>query len=313
MEKEMIFPSPLQKGDLIAIIAPASVIRPEYVEKGRAQLEAAGFRVVVAPHVPGPSDGSYASSLQNRLEDLLAVLEDEEVKAVMCARGGYGCVQLLPYIPEETVRRNPKWLIGYSDISALHAFWYHCGVASIHGPMLKHLSEHTIDDSYSRILLKLLTESGPYTFHRPRGSLDRPGTGSGRLAGGNFAVLDGLSGTPFDIFDLHPGEEAVLFFEDIAEPIYKIDRMLTRLYLSGTLSTARGLIFGSFTEYQPDNNFNSPEEMISQRLIQWGISDIPVIFGFTVGHTRENTSFVEGASATITVGEDSDVITFFKS
>lgn len=313
MKRETIYPTPLKEGDLIAIVAPATSIKPEYVEGGKRVLESLGFRVAVAPHVSGPADGSYAASQKHRLDDLLAAIQDEEVKAIMCARGGYGCVQLLPYIPEEAVRCNPKWIIGYSDVSALHAFWHHCGVASLHAPMLKHLSVYGAEDFYSRCLLDALTQPGPFHYTLKLNTLSLPGKAEGRLLGGNFAVLDGLAATPFDIFAIGKDEDVILFFEDIAEPIYKIDRMLTRLYLAGTLSKVKGLIFGSFTEYKADNNFPTIEVMIADRLRRWGITSVPVAFGFPTGHTCENIALIEGSRVSMSVAGETGEFIFHKS
>lgn len=314
MKREIIFPRPLQPGDRIAIISPATTVKREYVEGGKALLERTGFEVNIAPHALGPSAGSYAASDQNRTLDLLTVISDPEIRAIYCARGGYGCIHLLPHIPEESVRMNPKWMIGFSDVSALHAFWHHCGVASIHGPMVKHLTELSDTDPCSRMLLDILTGKGSdhedYTIKVKPHPLDITGKATGRIIGGNLAVLDGLAATPFDLLNVKEGEDTILFIEDIAEPIYKVERMLTRLYLSGTLSRVKGLIVGQFTEYKPDSNFQSMEEMISTRLYQWRIQGIPVKFGFPAGHTDENMPIVEGAMANLNVETGQSVLSY---
>lgn len=303
MEKEIIYPPLLQEGDLIAIISPATTVKAEYVAGGKAFLESRGFRVVIGPHALGPEHGSYAASDEERLADFLVALQDPDVKAIYCARGGYGCVHLLSHIPGEMVIRNPKWMIGFSDVSALHAFWHSCGVASLHAPMVKHITESGGDDACTKMLLDILTTEISPVYRQEYDSRSICGYAEGQLIGGNLAVLDGLAATPFDMLDVKKDEDVILFIEDIAEPIYKVERMLTRLYLAGTLNRLKGLVIGRFTEYRPDRNFNTVEEMITARLQQWGIRGIPVWFGFPVGHTDNNMPLIIGAKASLHINE----------
>lgn len=299
--EQMTYPPLLRPGDSIAIIAPATIVKKEYVDGAAEFLLRQGFNPLVMPHACGEPDGTYASSLKHRLDDFLTAWTMPEVKAVLCARGGYGAAHLLPHIPEEVIRLNPKWLIGFSDISALHALTLKNNMASIHGPMAKHLTLEGDDNIYSELLLKAITSSDDTVIRWQSSPLDRQGECRGRIVGGNFAVLSGLAGTPFDVFKLSLSEDIILFLEDIAEPIYKVDRMLTGLYLSGTLSRLKGLLFGEFTEYKGDANFPTVEDMICQRLWEWNVSDIPVAFHFPVGHVSDNYPVVEGAMATLSV------------
>lgn len=301
----MIYPSRLRQGDGIAIVSPASTVKEEYIDGAARLLSEAGYRPVVMPHAKGPASGSYAASEEGRTSDLLAALTDPGIKAILCARGGYGCVHLLPHIPPATVRANPKWLIGYSDVSALHALWLKSGVASIHGPMAKHLSEEGRSHHATAHLLRLLSESPEMDYRSEANPYNRTGQATGRLAGGNLAVLNGLSATEFDILGSNDDKDGrIIFVEDISEPIYAVERMLTRLWLSGALKRARGLIFGRFTEYRPDRNFKSMEEMADSFLRRAGISDIPVVFGFPTGHVADNLPLVEGAMVALTAGPD---------
>lgn len=308
----MIYPPALSPGDTIAIVSPATTIKPEYVAEAARRLEEAGFRVAIAPHALGPASGTYAASDTSRTADFLAALQDPEVKAILCARGGYGCVHLLPALPHEAVVSSPKWLIGFSDVSALHAFWQHCGVASIHASMAKHLTEYSLDETCNASLLSILTSPAGASFciEAPAHPLNTFGEAEGLLRGGNLAVLDGLAGTPFDILKVAEGEDVILFIEDIAEPIYKVERMLTRLYLSGTLSRLRGLVVGRFTEYSPDANFSDMESMIRSRLCQWGLRSLPVGFGFPIGHISDNRPIVEGSRARLVVTETNSTLEF---
>lgn len=300
----MIFPPILVPGDKIAIISPASVVKAEYVEGGKYFFENEGFDVIVSQHALGETDGSYAATHEARLTDLLAALEDPEIRAIVCSRGGYGCIHLLPHIPADAMLHFPKWIIGFSDISALHAFSLRTGVASLHAPMTKHLTLHGAEDPCSRYLIKILTSNDPIVYKTEANHLNTVGNAKGILVGGNFAVLNGLAATPFDILSVNGETDAILFLEDIAEPIYKVDRMLTRLYLAGTLSRLKALIVGQFTEYSADRNFSSMEEMIRTRLDQWHLHSLPVAFGFPVGHCDNNLPLIEGAMADLHISDN---------
>ena len=298
---KMIFPESLKKGDVVAMVSPATMVKEEYVKGGAAFLEKMGFIPRLMPGVSGPADGSFASSREQRLTDIREALRDPEVKAIFCARGGYGCVHLISEIPMEEVRSNPKWIIGFSDISALHALWFKSGVASLHAPMAKHLTIEPADDVSTTHLFKILTEGAEMDYEVEPHPFNRLGHAEGILRGGNLAVLNGLASTPFDLLDVEEGEDVILFIEDISEAIYAVERMLTRLYLSGSLSRLKGLIVGQFTEYRPDLNHESMEGMIEALLRRYGINDIPVAFNFPVGHVQLNYPMIEGARVMLEV------------
>lgn len=300
---DIIIPAPLKRGDKVAIISPSTEVKEEYVDGASAWFETQGYNPLIAPHAKGPAAGSYASEFRHRLDDLLSAFQNPEVKAIMCARGGYGAVHLLPYIPAEVVRLNPKWIIGFSDISALHAFMVSNGVASLHAPMGKHLTIEEPANASTLHLANILAKGEPVVYDLPTDPRSICGTARGRLFGGNLAVLNGLAATPYDILSRPLHEDAILFIEDISEKIYAVERMLWRLYLSGALSKVKGLIIGSFTDYPSDRNFPSMEEMIAARLKEWHIDGIPVAYGFPCGHTPENLPLIEGAEVLFAVDE----------
>lgn len=300
----MIRPPKLRDGDVVAIVSPASVVRREFVEGAVQRLRDLGLEVTVMPHAVDSQCGSFASQTAERAADLLAAWRNPDVKAILCARGGYGCVHLLPYFKAEELKGNPKWLIGFSDVSALHAMLYRAGVMSLHSPMAKHLALEPEDDEATGWLMRLLTKDIGIDYGLDSHPLNRQGEAQGILRGGNMAVLDGLSATPYNILNVSPDEEVILFIEDIAEPLYKIDRMLWRLKLNGTLDNIKGLIVGQFTEYKPDANWPDAETLISTRLKEWGLAELPVAFDFPVGHVTRNLPLIEGATATLTVTPD---------
>lgn len=298
----MIFPKALQPGDTIAIISPSSTVKPEYIAGAERILRAEGFGTKVMHHAGGPADGSYASTEDARLSDFREAWTDPEVRAILCARGGYGAVHLLDKIGYEELSADPKWLIGFSDISALHARLNVSGIASIHGPMAKHLTENEGKDIASFALLKMLRDpshSMDYTIEPHK--FNRPGCAEGELRGGNLAVLSHLINTPYDI--LTPGihDNLILFIEDIGEAIYATERMLWQLHLSGALKRCKGLLVGSFTETRADKNFADTASMIDARLRQWGADSMPVAFGVPVGHTNHNLPLIEGARVRLEV------------
>lgn len=297
-EKEILFPPSLESGDKIAILSPSSPVKEEYIDGAYAFLQAQGFTPVVMTYAKGPSSGSYASEAENRLRDFFKAWDDPTIKAVLCSRGGYGAVHLLRHIDPLRLRHSPKWLIGYSDISALHAALLRAGVASIHGPMAKHLTEEGADEA-TNYLLRILRGDFPVAYHIEANPKNRFGEAKGILAGGNLAVLHGLAGTCFDIIS----EETVLFIEDISEAIYAVERMLYRILLSGGFEKIKGLIVGRFTEYRADKNYETMEEMISGFIVREGLTHLPVAFNFPVGHVKENYPLIEGAEVTLTVNE----------
>ena len=293
--EQIIFPSPLTKGDKIAIISPASHILPDYVDGACNAITQMGFQPVVSTHCKGQC-GGYSGTIEQRLADFLEALHNPEVKAILCSRGGYGVVHLLEYLSADDIAENAKWLIGFSDISALHAAMVASGVASIHASMAKHLTQFGVDDEATVALFNILQGKLP-TYQTPSHPFNKPGTATGTLTGGNMAVLCGLLDTEFDL--LSRGD--ILFIEDVGEEVYKIERMLYNLRLSGVLPMIKGLIVGRFTDYRnPDGNGDSMEQMVKRMVEPY---DIPVAFDFPVGHVDENMPLIEGAQVTLTVAD----------
>ena len=293
--EQIIFPSPLTKGDKIAIISPASHILPDYVDGACNAIAQMGFQPVVSTHCKGQC-GGYSGTIEQRLADFLEALHNPEVKAILCSRGGYGVAHLLEYLSADDIAENAKWLIGFSDISALHAAMVASGVASIHASMAKHLTQFGVDDEATVALFNILQGKLP-TYQTPSHAFNKPGTATGTLTGGNMAVLCGLLDTDFDL--LSRGD--ILFIEDVGEEVYKIERMLYNLRLSGVLPMIKGLIVGRFTDYRnPDGNGDSMEQMVKRMVEPY---DIPVAFDFPVGHVDENMPLIEGAQVTLTVAD----------
>ena len=291
----MIYPRPLQPGDAIAILSPASAIKNELIDSACATLRSWGFRPVVCAHSKGKW-GSYSGTVEERLADIHDALADPSVRAILCARGGYGVVHLLEHFEPGLWSRDPKWVMGFSDISAFHAAVAMDGVASIHSPMCKHLTEHP-DDEASCSLRAILTGTMPdYTVDAD--PHNRKGEAEGQIYGGNIAVLSGLLSTKYNLLR----KDHILFIEDIDEEIYSIERMLYHLRLSGVLESTRALIVGQFTDYKhPSKDFDNMYDMVERMVADYSF---PVAYNFPVGHVDYNLPIVEGANARLTVGDD---------
>lgn len=302
MAFEIFMPDALEKGDKIALVSPASAVKEEYVYGAVGRIVEYGYEPVIMPHAIGHEDGNFASAKSSRLLDLFDALENPEFKAILCTRGGYGCCQLLGNFSFGMISRNPKWIIGFSDISALHAMWLRSAVGSVHGPMTKHLSQMPADDPCTRALFNLLENGGRFDYTFESHPYNREGYAKGVLRGGNLAVLNDLASTPYDILSSQDAGEVILFIEDINEPIYKVNRILWRLFYAGVFMWVKGIIFGRFSDYYPDKNYGTMEDMI-KTFIDHSIMpfDLPVVYDFPVGHCDLNYPLTEGARVELEV------------
>ena len=292
----MIYPRPLKQGDSVAIVS----IDAKLVDGACPTLEAWGFRPVVGSCCKGEC-GSFSGTVGQRLGDLRAALENPDVRAVLCSRGGYGVVQMIEHFRDSMWNNDPKWLIGFSDISALHAVSVHAGVVSVHASMCKLLTEHP-DCQCSHTLHDILTGKLP-DYEVAGDERNREGNVSGTVTGGNLAVLSGLISTPYDLLK----KDHILFIEDISEAIYRVERMLYTLRLNGTLARTKALIVGQFTDYKPSVDHQCMYDMIEKMVADY---DFPVAYNFPVGHVDYNLPILEGAQADLTVTKDKVRLTF---
>ncbi|MDE6431695.1 MAG: LD-carboxypeptidase [Duncaniella sp.] len=295
----VLTPRPLRRGDRIAIVSPAGIIKPQVVYNCLPILADRGWIPYVGLNTFN-REGTYAGTDDERYEDLEAALLDPDTRAILCARGGYGAVHLLERLDKLPLRDDPKWVVGYSDISALHALMTRKGIKSIHAPMTKHIAENFGRDDDSLLLFSELEGATP-DIEVEGHWLNRPGHAEGLLVGGNLAVISALVSTPFDV--IRPGR--ILFIEDIAEPIYKVERILYTLLLSGALSSLAGLIVGQFTDYAPDRNSQTMEEMISRMVAPFGF---PVAYGFPVGHVDHNVPMICSSTVRLDVTLNSSTL-----
>lgn len=307
----MIYPPPLTQGDTIAFISPAGRVDRRLVLEAARHIEAIGFKVRIMPHAFGPANGSYSAIAEERLQDFIEAWTDPDVGAVICSRGGYGCVHLLDKISDSLLLSSPKWLVGFSDVSALHARLFKAGIASVHGSMARYIAR---EEGTLSALLDILCASKPqmqysYTFNCPP-RLNSV-TVRGTLVGGNLAVLSHLICTPFDPFT---GPNNIIFIEDISEAIYATERMLWQLHLSGVLARAKALVIGQFTDSQPDENYPDTRTMIAHRLQEWGYAArVPVLYGLSIGHIPDNIPLIHGADVEISIDNNQVTLKSFNN
>ena len=305
-QQRIVMPVPLKTGDTIAVISPSSVPDSATVAKGCATLRSWGYMPVVGAHALNSYHG-FAGTADERAADLLWALRETSVKAIICSRGGDGAVQVLQRIPLKEFRDHPKWVMGFSDVTALHSAEVAAGVMSIHSSMCDGIAMRGERDSVNMILRKLLQGELP-TYQAPAHPLNQQGEATGILVGGNFSVFCGLAGSEYDFLN-RADEGLILFIEDTDESMTKVDRMLHQLEIRGVLSKLNGIIVGHFSKYKsPENGFADMYEMLHEYLQHY---HIPVCYDFPVGHhSGKNYPMVEGCRINLKVGQDGTLIQF---
>jgi len=281
---EPLSPQPLHIGDTIGIFFPGGPIRDiQRFDDGIKVLENLGFTTHCRPDIPHSS--SYlANSDSSRLQEFHDIWKNPDVQAVMAGRGGYGCLRLLDQLDYALIKSHPKYLIGFSDITTLHAAIHHeTGLISLHGPVVTSLA--TSDAQSRNRFFNTLTST---TFPAiPLGDtiVLRNGNARGRLTGGNLTTLCHLLATPFN----PSWDKTILLLEDVGESAYRLDRMLTQLKLAGQLSGVKGIILGTFKDC-------GKEEDIWERMLEV-TEDIPVWGNFPIGHGTANFTLPLGVTA----------------
>ncbi len=283
----MRVPAALKPGDTIGVVAPAGHFDREKLEKGVTVLEKMGFQV----HVP---DGLFekqdylAGPDTHRAELVNTFFRDRKVKAIICARGGFGSIRTLSHIDFDIVRKQPKIFIGFSDISALlSVFTSTCHLVCFHGPMVTTLAD---SDQGSRDAMIQALTSGKKLKITPRNGLTlKSGTAAGKVSGGNLTTLCHLVGTPFE-----PSfKDHILILEDIDEARYKIDRMLIQMKLAGCFDGLAGLVMGAFKNC---GNIEAIYKVVERVFRE---DDFPILAGYDIGHGRRNTTLPLGLRATL--------------
>jgi muramoyltetrapeptide carboxypeptidase len=294
-------PPYLKKGDKIAITCPAKKL-PNPMTDAIALLQSWGLEVVLGDTV-NASFHQFAGNDELRAADLQRFIDDDSIKAIVAARGGYGTVRMIDKVDFSRFTQNPKWLIGFSDITVLHAHLFtNYGAQTIHGQMpvnIPDASKHSIDTLRRALFGEEL--SYDFTTH----NINKPGNAEGILIGGNLSLLVAISGSVSDL----DYTDKVLFIEDVGEYLYSVDRMLRMLDRAGKLKNLAGLVVGGFTDIK-DNDipFGQTVPQIVIDIVKG--YDYPVCFDFPAGHIPDNNSLVLGRKVTLKVDEQQAKLRF---
>ena len=300
---ECTAPAFLKKGDKVALVSPSYTTPDSNIQKTADVLKEWGFKPVIGKNVDKLAAGKYAGTAEERADDIIEALKDTSIKAILANRGGYGTIQLADLIEPKLIKDNPKWLIGYSDITTLHAMQTKAGVMSIHGTMSASIAKTGGTDDNSTILRDLLKGQVP-TYKVAKHKYNQKGKAEGILVGGNMATFVPLVGSDVDVFQK---DGIILFMEEIGENLRNIDRMFNSIELHGVMENVKGVILGEFVDSGTDLDYESAEEMLSQYLKKY---DIPVLCGFPAGHDDVNLPIVMGARVKIDVGDKGSTVTF---
>lgn len=283
----MIIPPYLKPGDTVGIVATARKISREEVEPAAKMLQHFGFKVTYASNLFSENN-QFAGSDEERAADLMQMIDNTDVKAILCARGGYGTARILPYLDYSAIVRNPKWLCGYSDPTVLHLLYNKLGIASIHSTMPINFPKDGISNDSVRSLINALTGKPNHIKAKPH-SQNINGSTEGVLIGGNLSLVYAMQRTKIEV---NPSNK-ILFLEDLDEYLYHIDRIILNLKQSGILKKVRGIIVGHMNDMH-DNAVpfgKTAEEIIHEHTQEL---QIPVAFNFPSGHLEPNMALLFG-------------------
>ena len=286
---KVLLPPPLRTGDRIGVAAPAGPVRRPALEHGIAALERGGYAVTRGEHLTDRT-GYLAGSDRHRAADLNRMLADPDLHAIWFARGGYGSHRIVAELDFAALRRAPKALVGYSDITVLHAAaWKAAGLVGFHGPLVAELGDR---EAYDAPALWRALGGRTLRFTLTRGSTLRPGRGEGPIVGGCLSVLVALLGTPFEL----DTRGTILFWEEVNEEPFRIDRMLAQLRLAGSLKGLRGMVVGRLLNCRASRAANDlPLAEILQAHLAG--TDYPVVVDFPAGHCDGKVTLPLGRTA----------------
>ena len=299
-------PNYLKAGDSIAIVAPAGILinKEEMIGKAKELAESWGLKVLIGEHVFSQND-HFAGTDQERASDFQKALDNPSIKAIWCARGGYGSVRILDKLDFAKFKLNPKWIVGYSDITALHSHLHNLGIESIHAMMGSSLAFDDLEtkESIETFRKALFGESLTYTI--ASSAENKIGTGEGLLVGGNLSLLQSLLGSNSQINTDHK----ILFIEEIGEYKYHIDRMLQSLKRAGYFDYCNGLIVGDMSNIKKNTTAwgSSIEQLILDVVDDY---EFPVIFNFPAGHETDNRALILGKTVQMNVSSITSEIIF---
>ena len=285
-------PNNLEEGDLIYIVSPAKSIDPESIYYAKQLIESWGFVTEFGTNSLGEYNYFSGNDI-DRAADFQSAIDHQKAKAILCARGGYGCVRIVDELNWSNFEHSPKWLIGFSDITVMHHRAQRLSVMSMHATMPLNFQMNS-EQALETFRSALIGES--FSIHTPSHALNKMGSARGRLVGGNLSIIYSFLGTT-DAYDF---KGTILFIEDLAEQLYHIDRMLFALQNSGVFDEIKALVIGGMTDLRDTSpSFGMTyEELILEKVRG---SNFPICFNFPTGHIKDNRAMVIGAMAELDV------------
>jgi muramoyltetrapeptide carboxypeptidase len=293
----MRIPPPIKPGDKIRIVSPAGKVDEKYVRPAVEWLVAQGYRVELGKHV-FDTHFQFAGTDDDRLKDLQTALDDPKTSAIICSRGGYGTVRIIDKLDFSGFRKHPKWLVGFSDITILHAAINQLGISTIHGAMPRFFFDENGQANENLVSLMELLTGNQAEYKIDVHPENRFGSCKAGIVGGNLSIIVSLLGTKYEI----DTRGKILFIEDIDEYLYHTDRMMYQLKLAGKLDELAGLVVGDFTDVK-DNE--SPFGKTVNEIIAEAVADFdyPVCCGFPAGHDKRNLALTFGMNWNLEVSE----------
>ena len=289
-------PPYLKKGATIGITCPAGFMAGEKAQTCITVLQQWGYQVMVGKTLGSNSQNYFSGSDEDRRDELQAMLDDKNINAILCGRGGYGVGRIIDELDFTKFKKHPKWIVGFSDITVLHSHIYsNLKIATLHAPMAAAFNDDGFKNEFIQSLQKAIAGKKA-TYKAAVHPFNKPGTATGELVGGNLSLLAHLTGTSSDINT----KNKILFIEDIGEYIYNIDRMLYQIKRSGKLDKLAGLIIGGFTDMKDTERpfGKTVQEVIREIIAEY---NYPVCFNFPVSHGRENYALKVGCKYALTV------------
>jgi muramoyltetrapeptide carboxypeptidase len=304
----LIIPAYLQPGDTIGITCPAGSITLKEIQPAIDLIGSWGFRIKVGDTV-GKKDFTFGGTDEERARDLQQMMDDPSLKAILCARGGYGSVHIIDQLDFKGLSDHPKWIIGFSDITVIHCHLHrHLNMASIHSKMC-----NSFPDDWTKaepvqidtiLSIRQALTGGKIIYPITPSDKNRMGVGEGQLVGGNLKTIETLAGTASDL----PTAGKILFVEDTGEYLYSIDRMFWNLERTGKLAGLQGLLVGGFKIRPDDPGEDFGRSLYDIVLARVGHYAFPVCFDFPVGHQKDNYALKYGISHRLEVGGDRSTI-----
>lgn len=297
-----MIPPTLKPGDTIGIVSTARKITEEELQPFISLMKEWELKPIFGKSI-GASENQFAGNDALRTQDFQEMLDNPAIKAIWCARGGYGTVRIIDGLDLSNFRKNPKWVIGYSDMTVLHNMFHNCGVASLHAQIAFNMEQKT--EATRSSIYNVLFGNAHTIEYSPKGNLNRLGEAKGALVGGNLSVLYSLFGSASAV----ETKGKILFLEDLDEYLYHIDRMMQNLKRNGLLSELKGLIIGGMSDMN-DNIIpfgKTAEEIIWDAVKEY---EYPVCFYFPAGHIEDNRALVMGQDAELSVSAKTVTLSF---